>query len=194
MELPAVRFKTTEHNAKHFVTIEVLDEQWAALEWELATFKTGQACVKFSKPHKPRSTGPRSQNSHTWGHCTQIAKELGMEIYEVEYIAKYRAIKRGYPVSTHLGMMIPKSQADIDTVECGYLIEEYHQIAAENNIVLVETEPEILSKPEGFYRVDTNTLKPESIVSVKEWHKMTRDEQKASDPERFDAEMNLELF
>jgi hypothetical protein len=193
MELPAVRFKTAEHNAKHFVTIEVLDEQWAALEWELATFKAGQACVKFSKPHKPRSTGPRSQNSHAWGHCTQIARELGMEVYEVEYIAKVRAIKRGYPVSTQLGMMIPKSQADIDTVECGYLIEEYHQIAAENGIVLTETEPEILAKPEGFYR-DTNTLKPDPIVRVKAWHEMTREEQREADPARFDEEMQLEIF
>ena len=208
MEFPAVRFKTTYYNDKHFITIEVPRDQWEALQFELSTFKNDQACVKFSRPKRPRTCGPKSQNSHAWGHCAQIAQSLGMEVYEVEYIAKYRAIKRGYPVFAHLGMMVPKSQADIDTVECGYLIEECHQIAAENNIILTETEPEILAKPEGFYRdpvevvkdifggevVDTNTLKAPEKVSAKSWYSMTREEQKASDPARYDEEMNLQLF
>ena len=94
--------------------------------------------VTFEPPYKPRSTGAKSQNSHAWGHCTQIARVLGMDLYEVEYIAKVRAIKRGYPVSTTLGIPVPKSQADINTLECSYLIEEYHQIAAENGIMLTE--------------------------------------------------------
>ena len=94
--------------------------------------------VTFEPPYKPRSTGKGSQNSHAWGHCTQIARELGMDLYEVEYIAKVRAIKRGYPVTTTLGIPVPKSQADINTLECSYLIEEYHQIAAEAGIILTE--------------------------------------------------------
>jgi len=94
--------------------------------------------VTFEPPYKPRTTGKGSQNSHAWGHCTQIARALGMDLYEVEYIAKVRAIKRGYPVVMTLGIPVPKSQADIDTLECGYLIEEYHQIAAEAGIILQE--------------------------------------------------------
>ena len=94
--------------------------------------------VTFEPPYKPRTTGKGSQNSHAWGHCTQIARALGMDLYEVEYIAKVRAIKRGYPVVMTLGIPVPKSQADIDTLECGYLIEEYHQIAAEAGIILTE--------------------------------------------------------
>jgi len=190
-ELPAAPFRVYEKDGAGYVTVKVPAEFRAALDWELSLLKTGQVSVKFSKPHKPRSVGPHSQNNHAWGHNLQIAQVLGMESYEVEYIAKVRAIKRGYPVSTHLGIPIPKSQADIDTVECGYLIEEYHQIAAENGIVLTETEPEIKAMPEGFY---TKALNPDPVVSAKSWNRMTRDEQKSSDPERFDAEMNLELF
>jgi hypothetical protein len=94
--------------------------------------------ITVENPYKPRSTGKGSQNSHAWGHCQQIANELGCELHDVEYIAKVRAIKRGYPISTTLGMQLPKSQKDINTQECGYLIEEYHQIAAENGIFLKE--------------------------------------------------------
>lgn len=94
--------------------------------------------VTFSTPHRPRTTGKGSQNSHAWGHCTQLARELGIELYEVEYIAKVRAIKRGYPVSLKLGIPVPLSQANISTEECAALIEEYHQIAAENGITLKE--------------------------------------------------------
>ena len=94
--------------------------------------------VTFETPHRPRTTGKGSQNSHAWGHCTQLARELGIELYEVEYIAKVRAIKRGYPVSLKLGIPVPLSQANISTEECAALIEEYHQIAAENGITLKE--------------------------------------------------------
>jgi len=94
--------------------------------------------VTFESPHKPRTTGKGSQNSHAWGHCTQIARAIGVELYEVEYIAKVRAIKRGYPVSLKLGIPVPYSQSNISTEECAYLIEEYHQIAAENGIELKE--------------------------------------------------------
>jgi len=94
--------------------------------------------ITVETPFKPRTTGKDSQNSHAWGHCTQIARELGMELYEVEYIAKVRAIKRGYPVSLKLGIPVPYSQSNISVEECAALIEEYHQIAAENGINLTE--------------------------------------------------------
>ena len=94
--------------------------------------------VTIETPHRPRSTGKGSQNSHAWGHCTEISMALGMELYEVEYIAKVRAIKRGYPVSLKLGIPVPYSQSKISVEECNALIEEYHQIAAENGIILTE--------------------------------------------------------
>ena len=190
-ELPAAEYRVTEKDGAEYITVKVPPEHRAALDWELSLLKTGQVYCKFGRPRKPRTCGPNSQNSHAWGHCTQIAQALGMEVYEVEYIAKVRAIKRGYPVSTKLGMMVPKSQADIDTVECGYLIDEYHQLAAENGVILTETEPEIKAMPEGYY---TKTLNSEPKVSVKVWDILTDDEKRESDPARFDNEKQLEIF
>lgn len=193
MELPAVRFKTAEHNAKHFVTIEVLDEQWAALEWELATFKTSQACVKFTRPKKPRTTGPGSQSAHFHGHCMSIAIATCNTLEMVKVALKEIAMDEGYPGKIICGKKIPQSEADASTDDERILIETAHRIAAEEGIALIETEPEILSKPEGFYR-DTETLKPDPIVRVKGWNEMTRDEQREADPARFDEEMQLEIF
>jgi hypothetical protein len=120
-----------------FITFRIPDGFQGAID-SLAE-KNERLTVSISKPRKPRTTGPGSQNSHSWGHIAQLARETGHEPYEIEYLAKYRAIKRGYPVNTCLGMNVPKSQSELDTVENGYLIDELHAIATENNIRLIET-------------------------------------------------------
>jgi hypothetical protein len=96
--------------------------------------------VEISTPRKKRTTGEHSQNNHAHGHAQQIANETGHDMHEIETIAKHRAIKRGYPFSDVMGVVVPKSQADISTVECGYLIDEYHAIAAELGIILQEAD------------------------------------------------------
>jgi len=40
------------------------------------------------------------------------------------------------------GEPLPKSEADMDTVECGYCIDEAHQLAAEIEIKLKEYDDE----------------------------------------------------
>lgn len=52
--------------------------------------KTGQMHVKFSRPHKSRSTGKKgygrdkgSQNTHTWWHARQISEFTGLTVAEV---------------------------------------------------------------------------------------------------------------
>lgn len=175
--IPASEYRVTRKDGAAFLTLKIPEDHWAALDFELASIKGTQVSAKIAKPFKPRSTGKGSQNSHAWGHCAQIARELGAEVWEVEYVAKVRAIKRGYPVSTKLG--VPKSQADISTEECGYLIEEYHQLAAENGITLIEEEPEILAQPEGTYTP---------------WHHLTDEQKKARDPAMFDEEKQLTIW
>lgn len=179
--LPACEYRVTEQDGAVFVTLRIPPDRWQGLEFELASIKGTQVSAKIAKPFKPRNTGPGSVNNHAWGHCIQIARALTMDVYEVEYIAKERAIKRGYPVTLRLGFPVPKSQADLSGEEQGYLVEEYHMIAAENGVKLTETEPEITSKPDGYYR-------------KKSWQEMTRAEQAEADPERFDREMQLEIF
>lgn len=123
-----------------FITFKIPEGFQPSIDM-LADSLKGQMSVKISKPKKPRTTGPHSQNNHAWGHCLQLAQETGHETYEIEYIAKVRAIKKGYPVKSTLspfGIPCPKSQADINTVECGILIEEYHIMASECGIALRE--------------------------------------------------------
>jgi len=125
---------TAEYKITHgFITFRIPDG------YQIHVDSIGEKCkgymmVKFGKPRKPRTIGEGSQNNLAWKLCTEISRSLGIELYEVEYIAKVRAIKRGYPVVLTLGIPVPKSQADIDTVECGYLIDEYLMIAAENGV------------------------------------------------------------
>lgn len=179
--LPACEYRVAQQNGAVFVTLRIPPDRWQGLEFELASIKGTQVSVKVAKPFKPRNTGLGSVNNHAWGHCIEIARALSMEVAEVEYIAKVRAIKRGYPVTMRLGFPVPKSQADLSGEEQGYLVEEYHMIAAENGVKLTESEPEILAKPEGYYR-------------EKKWHEMTREEQAQADPARFDEEMQLDIF
>lgn len=95
--------------------------------------------VKIVKPSTPRTTGDRSQSHHINGHVAQISDYTGQDFDEVKGEAKSRAIKRGYPFDTvGPGWIVPWSEAQIDTVQAGYLIEELHQIAAELDIVLRE--------------------------------------------------------
>lgn len=120
-----------------FITFRIPDGYQGAID--LLAEKNERLTVSISKPRKPRTTGPGSQNNASWGMMAQIARETGHEVYEIEYLAKYRAIKRGYPVNTCLGVPVPKSQKGIDTIENGYLIDELQMIAAENGIKLIET-------------------------------------------------------
>lgn len=128
---------TTEFRVRSgFITLRIPSDYQIHIEALAEKCKAGFMSVKLDKPRKPRTTGEKSQNSCAWGYCQQIAQATGHEVYEIEYIAKVRAIKRGYPVTIGLG--VPKSQADISVEECGYLIDEYIQIAAENNVKLKE--------------------------------------------------------
>ena len=98
----------------------------------------GYVTLSVSLPRRPRTTGPQSQNNHAHGHAQQIAEHTGHEVDEVLVCAKARAVKRGYPVDMIGGVAVPWSQARISTVECGHLIDELHQIAAELDVTLRE--------------------------------------------------------
>jgi hypothetical protein len=99
-------------------------------------------CVTLATPRKPRTTGPGSQNNHVWGHATQIATETGNEVDDVMDAAKERALKRGYPyhVNKITGKIKPYGTEELDTVQCGMLIDELHMIAGEMGITLIEAE------------------------------------------------------
>ena len=107
----------------------------------------GYITVTIETPKKPRTTGEKSQNRHLNGHIQQIAQETGTPFDVVKHEIKQRAITRGYPILYDgkgkavldiFGREQGISEADCSTVECGYLIDETHQLAAELDFVLRE--------------------------------------------------------
>ena len=96
--------------------------------------------LEMSPPYKPRTTGLNSQNNLIWKLITEIAKETGNELQDVEDAAKMQAIKMGYPYKQNkiTGQVKPLSMTEIDTQQAGFLIDELYAIAAEYNVDLKE--------------------------------------------------------
>lgn len=93
----------------------------------------------LSPPFKHRSTGEKSQNHHLNGHCYQISNYTGEDFDVVKKHIKRIAIKYGYPTYTDIfGELQPKSETEIDIIECGYAIEASHEVAALLDIKLRE--------------------------------------------------------
>jgi len=109
------------------------------IQSHLGLLKAGRLYnISIKAYRKPRTTGPKSQNSHAWGHIQQIAEYTGHEVTEVEMWAKIRAVKRGYPFDTMGGVVVPWSQSRLDSGQCAHLIDELHQIADELDLILRE--------------------------------------------------------
>lgn len=109
----------------------------------ISALKTNYFRFQASRPRKPRTTGWKSQNHHFNGHIQQICKETGVDKFkDFQYVkmqCKYDAIPRGYGyMIMRDGTIVPKSEADADTIECAILIDTAHQLAAELNITLKE--------------------------------------------------------
>ena len=86
-----------------------------------------------------RTTGEFSQNHHLNGHVQQICEETGNDFTAIKQYIKQRAIKQNYPYTTlPNGDVLPKSEADVDVLECGYAIDEAHILAGELAINLRE--------------------------------------------------------
>ncbi len=120
------------------VTIDGMDHDAAGL----AVIRLGgkPAFVTVERYHKRRTTGPWSQNHHINGHIGQIAHHTGHSFDEVKAAVKMEATALGYPMVQLFGRMVPKSEAECNTVEAGYLIEAAHKLAGELDIVLKEGE------------------------------------------------------
>jgi hypothetical protein len=106
---------------------------------EILKKHNGWACVEIRRPHKPRTTGRHSQGNHINGHIQQIVDYTGDDFNHFKYMAKCRAVKRGYPYETNIdGEIVPWSETKLSTVQAGYLIEQLHEDAAFLGIILRE--------------------------------------------------------
>ncbi len=141
LNLPAVKELRT--NSRAAISFE-LPEMFRAAWWAMKeNDKSGYWNVRITKPKKPRTTGKKSQNTHANGHIQQICMETGNSFTAVKERMKELAVSRGYPIETLPdGSIKPISEADIDTVEAGYLIDTIHQFADEYGIRLIEGDDE----------------------------------------------------
>jgi len=101
--------------------------------------RISQCYVKIGLPRKPRTTGDKSQSHHFNGHVQQIAAYTGNSFDDEKMHLKREAISMGYPFhTTTYGDVVPESEANASTVECGYLIDTAHRIASDMGIKLRE--------------------------------------------------------
>ena len=101
----------------------------------------GWYSVTLDKPRKPRTTGPRSQNSAVWGYCQAIALQVGMETERVYQGLKLLASREnGYPVEWNAisGEWEPKSQAKASAEEVSILIQAIKHYADTHSLWLIE--------------------------------------------------------
>lgn len=104
--------------------------------------------VRIMLPRKHRSTGPKSQGNHFNGHVQQICDDTGNDFDQLKLYVKRLAFRRGLPFKTREdgsivyslvdGEPLPISESDMTSEQCGWCIDEAHQLAAEQNIILRE--------------------------------------------------------
>ena len=98
----------------------------------------GPAIIQLKKWYKGRSTGWKSQSHHINGHCQQIAEETGNDFDTVKSYCKNEAISAGYPIDILNDIVIPWSEARIDTLQASILLDTIHRLAADYGINLKE--------------------------------------------------------
>lgn len=101
----------------------------------------GYLSVKLDLPHRPRTTGWKSQNHHLRGHVRQLCDYTGYTMSEMMQVVKEDT--PSWPVSwkeiRHKKRQIYASEADISMEVASAAIEICHRIAAENNWRLRES-------------------------------------------------------
>ena len=100
----------------------------------------GYALITLQPPKRPRTTGKDSQSAHFHGHCQQISRETGQPFDDVKMAVKMLAVSMGYPATEIHGQTIPQSEAAASTDEEAILIEAAHVLAADLEIILIESE------------------------------------------------------
>lgn len=147
VEYTAKTVKTSDGTIKAEPPKGATAEKRKALMDACHTKHGGFVTIKLSTPHRPRTTGDKSQNHHFNGHCQLISQLTGQPIDDVRRFIKARAVSRGYPMLggwdgepllDMWGNIQGISEAYASVEQCKMLIDEVHQFAAEEGIALVE--------------------------------------------------------
>ena len=130
IELPAAKVEAFSDRVYVTIPRDYMDGWSIIREW-LKLHKVNQLYVKIGKVRKPRTTGEKSQNSHCNGHIQQMANFTGDYFDDIKRSIKIKAIAKGYPYKTNsFGKVVPISESEASTVECGYLIDTCHEVAS----------------------------------------------------------------
>jgi len=152
LRIPAIVREKTGSASRLLV---VIPESYKDQYKQFIVANPGTFTIELSTNIKPRSTGYRSQNSHTHGHYEDIAFQLSkpnerMSAERVAHGLKMLAMKAGYwpqcrneetgePVLDPLtNDFQPLSEADSTTAECARLIEYIHWFADQHGFWLTE--------------------------------------------------------
>jgi hypothetical protein len=115
--------------------VEVRDMYWHLTKES----KTGFFKLRIGNPHKPRSTGKRSQCSRINGHIQWICMVRGLDFDTMKNYLKRKAISGGYPSETDPeGQAVPWSEARISVEQATILCQFIEMWAAEENLPLPE--------------------------------------------------------
>jgi hypothetical protein len=136
--------------AKHKIGLRYhpeFEDQVQALLSEARKKGVTQLAWTIQLPYRPRSTGPRSQNSRIHGHAKDISEQLvdddGAPIYtpdEVKEAMKRLAVKEGYPTkySPIDDEVIPKPTRNASVEEAKLLSDVIQRFADEHGMWLTE--------------------------------------------------------
>jgi len=100
----------------------------------------GFVSLRLAPPRRPRSTGPRSQNSGFHGWCEDIAVQLGKDAGRVKEALKRMAVKEGYPPTYNPidDVVEPKPTHEASVEEMSTLMRVTQKFADEHCLWLTE--------------------------------------------------------
>ena len=100
----------------------------------------GYLNVRFDLPHRPRTTGWKSQSHHLRGHARQLCGYTGFSMSEMMQIIKEDTPSWPVEFKEFRGKrrMIHASEADISIETASEAIEICHRIAFDNEWILEE--------------------------------------------------------
>ena len=102
----------------------------------------GYVALRLDTPHRPRSTGWKSQNHHIRGHARQLCDYTGFTMREMMDVIKEECPNWPVEYREFRGKRraVYASEADISVEVASEAIEICHRIAADNGWTLKEVE------------------------------------------------------
>lgn len=141
--LPAVEYRL-EGRRLSLVVPGIYESSLAVLDGQAKRKKVTQWRSEFSLPFRAKSTGPRSQLNHIWGHCEDIVEQfaekgINYSKREIEQSMLRMSVPEGFP--THLsidGVETPMDLAFASMDDANVVINVIHRFADVHGFWLTE--------------------------------------------------------